>query len=81
MAATERAASMREISALVGDIEAEKLEAIRASGASVAEIEQALAWAAGESDVLGDEDHRLAGPIGQVYAILLTEQPDGDRER
>jgi hypothetical protein len=73
-----RPAKLHEIRAMVGDIEAAKLEAILATGASEAEIEQALAWAAGETDVMGDLERPLSGPVAEVYEILASELPPTD---
>ena len=49
---------------MVGDLEAAKLEAILAAGATPGQIEQAMTWAAGESAVIGGElTQPLAGPV------------------
>jgi hypothetical protein len=73
-------AKLHEITELLGDIEAAKAEAILATGASLAEIEQAEAWAAGETDVMGDLQRPLRGPVAAVYEILSTEEPLDDRD-
>jgi hypothetical protein len=73
-----RPPSLREIRALVGDIEAAKLEAILATGATPAEIEQALSWTAGATDVMGDLQRPLRGPVAAVYEILASELPPAD---
>ena len=75
-----RPASLAEIRALVGDIEAAKLEAILATGATAAEVEQALAWAADETDVMGDLQRPLSGPVAAVYDVLASELPSADDE-
>ena len=72
----QRPATLAEIRGIVGDVEAAKLEAILATGATPGQIEEAMAWAAGESDVLGGELERpLAGPVAVVYEILASELP------
>lgn len=73
-----RPATLHEIREIVGDIEAAKLEAILATGATPAQIEQALAWAAGETDVMGDLERPLTGPVAAVYEILASELPPTD---
>jgi hypothetical protein len=73
-------AKLHEITELLGDIEAAKMEAILATGATLAEIEEAEAWAAGESDVLGDLERRLSGSVAAVYEILRTEEPRDERD-
>jgi hypothetical protein len=78
---TGRPATLHEITAILGDIEATKAEAIRATGASVAEIEEAQAWAAGESDVMGGDLARpRRGAVAAVFDILSTEEPLDDRD-
>jgi hypothetical protein len=72
----QRAATLAEIRQMVGDVEAAKLEAILATGATPGQIEEAMAWAAGESDVMGGDLARpLAGPVAAVYEILAGELP------
>ena len=74
-----RRATLAEIREMVGDVEAAKLEAILATGATPGEIEQAMAWVAGESDVMGGELERpLSGPVAAVYEILASELPPLD---
>lgn len=73
-------ATLQEIIALLGDVEAAKAEAILATGATSTEIEEAQAWADGESDVLGNQRRQLSGPVAAVYEILSTEEPPDDRD-
>lgn len=78
---TRQPAKLHEITEILGDIEAAKAEAILATGATVAEIEEARTWAAGESDVLGgDLERSLSGPVAAVFEILSTEEPLDDRD-
>lgn len=78
---TRRPATLREITEILGEIEAAKAEAIRATGASAAEIEEARAWAGGESDVMGGDLARpLSGAVAAVFDILSTEEPLDDRD-
>ena len=72
----QRPATLVEIRDMVGDVEAAKLEAILATRATPGQIEEAMAWAAGESDVMGGELERpLSGPVAAVYEILVSELP------
>jgi hypothetical protein len=78
---TRQPATLREITEILGEIEAAKAEAILATGATVAEIEEARAWAAGESDVMGGDLARpLGGAVAAVFDILSTEEPLDDRD-
>ena len=72
-------ATLPEIREMVGDVEAAKLEAILATRATPGQIEEAMAWAAGESDVMGGDLQRpLSGPVATVYEILASELPPLD---
>jgi hypothetical protein len=73
-------AKLHEIMDLLGDIEAAKAEAILATGATLAEIEEAQAWASGESDVLGDLKRPPSGAVAEVYDVLSSEEPLDDRD-
>ncbi|MEM7025553.1 MAG: hypothetical protein AAF637_23665 [Pseudomonadota bacterium] len=73
-------AKLHEIIELLGDIEATKAEAILATGASMAEIEQAQAWVAGEGDALGEAERSLSGRVAEVFDILDSEGPLDDRD-
>ncbi len=77
--AGSRGATLQEIIALLGNIEAAKAEAILTTGATLPEIEQALAWADGESDVMGEMERPLSGRIASVYEILRAEEPEDER--
>jgi hypothetical protein len=41
---------------------------------TVEELEVALAWAAGESDVMGKERHPLSGKTAELYDILMADE-------
>jgi len=77
---TRQPAKLHKITELPSDIEAAKAEAILATGATVAQIEQAQVWAAGESDVMGNLERPLSGVVAAVYEILSTEEPLDDRD-
>jgi len=66
--------SHEEIRRLCGDVPDEKMVRILASGASVEDLEIALAWAAGESDVMGKERHALSGVAAELYDILAGDE-------
>jgi hypothetical protein len=67
---------MREdISRILGELDEARIAALVATGASVAEVEEAAAWMAGESDVMGAELERpLAGVVAQLCAILAADE-------
>ena len=72
-------ATLQEIMGLVGDIGAAKAEAILTTGATIPEIEQALAWADDESDVMGEMERPLCGRTASVYELLRTEELEDER--
>jgi hypothetical protein len=79
-ATTQRPATLGEIRRMVGDdAEAAKLESILATGATPPQIEEAMTWVAGASDVMGGDLQRpLSGPVAAVYQILASELPPLD---
>jgi hypothetical protein len=75
----QRPATLAEIRQMVGDVDAAKLEAILATGATLGQIGEAMAWVSGASDVMGGELERpLSGPAAAVYEILASELPPLD---
>lgn len=64
----------RQVAAIVGPIADAKATAIIATGATLSELEQAVAWASGESDVMGKLHRRVSPTVGAVYDILTAEE-------
>jgi hypothetical protein len=65
---------------LCGDLDDGKGAAIIESGATIAEIEEAVAWSRGEDDLMGDERKRLTGRVADVCDILTRDEyPEDDR--
>jgi hypothetical protein len=50
------------------------------TGATHVEVEQALAWAADATDVMGDLQRPLRGPVAAIYDVLSSELPRADDE-
>jgi hypothetical protein len=64
-----------DVTHILGELDEARIAAILATGASVAELEEAAAWMAGESDVMGSELERpLAGVVAQVCEILAADE-------
>jgi hypothetical protein len=78
--AAGRPATLSEIVALIGEVEPAKAEAILATGATTAEIEQALAFAADQREDVAVLRAPQSSPVAAVYAILATELADDERE-
>jgi hypothetical protein len=61
----------QDVRDIVGALDDAKIAAILATSANTEELEEAMAWASGESDVMGLE-RPLASVVGQLYDILMT---------
>lgn len=68
------AVTAEQIIDIVGPLTDARVMAIIATGATIEEIEEAAAWAEGESDVMGDLRIRAAAPVAAVYEILTAEE-------
>lgn len=71
-----------QVLALVGDLEDAKIAEILRTGATARDLDEAIAWAESESDVMGEMEKRLGEPASHVYRILMTRkevEPDRDR--
>ena len=67
-----------QIAEIVGDIDDMRAAEIIAMGATIEELEEAVAWAARESDVMGDLRLRGSPVVGKVYDLLTAEEKLGD---
>lgn len=83
--ATDKAASgltHDQVVALVGDLEDAKVAEILSTGATLRDLEEAIAFAEAETDVMGEMERRLGEPATHIYRILMTRketEPDRDR--
>lgn len=66
--------SYDELVRLVGELEPERLAEIEQLQATIAEIEDAVAYAAGEDDVMGEARIPLIGRVAEVYEIITADQ-------
>ena len=66
---------------LLGDISDDKVVEILETGASLEQLEEAAAWLAGESDVMGEERLPLTGAAAKVYDIIARDElPERERD-
>ena len=72
--------SYEDVRHLCGDVADWKVSAILATGATLDEINAAIAWDAGEDDIMGEERRPLTGPAAAVYDILVADEEFGDEE-
>jgi hypothetical protein len=76
-----RSLTPQDVRDIVGDLDDARIAAILAIGANAEELEEAMAWASGESDVMGDLERPLTGAVAQLYDILMTgEEFPEDRD-
>jgi len=79
---TARAAAFDagEIRRQCGDILDWQVEAILESGAGAEDVGAALAWMAGQDDVMGEARRPLAGTAAEVYEILAAGEAFDDED-
>ena len=70
-----------DVVALVGDLGDAKVAQILATGATAGDLDEAIAWAEEESDVMGKLGKRLSGRAAKVYDILMTRKPPLESDR
>jgi len=63
-----------DVRGLCGDILDWKVQAILATGGSVADLEAALAWANGLDSVMLDAERPLAGAAAQMYDLIIADE-------
>lgn len=68
-----RPVTLADVARLVGDLDNEVLVSIIETGATYAEVEQAVTWAEGKAEQLGKEGHPLIGAAAMVYDILIRD--------
>ncbi len=70
--------SHETVARIAGEVSDAKAVAIIASGASWDELEQAVAWANLEDDVMGKQRRPLTGIVAELYEILTADEADED---
>jgi hypothetical protein len=74
--AAKIAASAAEIRAIVGDIDDATVVSIRDTGATAAEVLEALQWTDADEELGSELGHARGGPAGRVYEILQSLEPE-----
>ena len=70
-----------DVRRICGDVVDSTVEAIIETGATLEELEEAIAWASGEDDVMGEERKPLTGRAAEVYDILAADEEFAEDER
>lgn len=71
-------ATRDDIESTLGEMDTEKLMAILALGPSVADVQQAAVWLAGDADVLSGRS-LLKGAAGEIVTILTADEEEEPR--
>ena len=66
-----------DVRRLCGDILDWKVDAILASGATIGDVEVAMAWVTGGDDVMGEARAPLSGAAARVYDLLASDEDFG----
>ncbi|HLI13321.1 MAG TPA: hypothetical protein VKY65_17140 [Alphaproteobacteria bacterium] len=69
-----------EIVTITGPIEPVKIAEIMAAQPQRKELEEAVAWAAGDSDSMGKLRRPLVGTVAHLYEILTAERGSDEPE-
>lgn len=67
-------ATASDVLEVLGPMSDDRVAAVLETGATVRQIEEAAAWATGESDVMGELRRPVAGPVAAVYEILTADE-------
>lgn len=70
----DRELTRSDVAHALGDDEDTAIAQIMALGPTYGEFHTALAWALGESDVMGEERKALDGKARQIYEILAADE-------
>lgn len=72
--------SYEELVRLVGELEPERLAEIERLQATINEIEEAVAYASGEDDIMGEARIPLMGRTAEVYEIITADEATDDEQ-
>jgi hypothetical protein len=81
MNSTTRSATASEIIEIVGHLDDGVIARILATGASPAEVLEAFTWATADDQIGTELRHTRHGVAGEVYEILMQEEPDPEELR
>ncbi len=69
-----QALTYQEIVKITGPIDPAKIAGIMAARPTAEELEEAVVWAVGASDVMGQLRRPLAGTVARLYDILTADR-------
>jgi hypothetical protein len=69
-------ASGEDLKRILGDIDKSRVIEILALKPTLAEVEEAAAYASGDGDIQGKSGHSLTGVVAQIVDILAADDED-----
>lgn len=69
-------ATRKDVQQNLGDMDDTRALAILELHPSVTQIEEALAWATGQGDILGRENRPLEGVVAETFDILTADEEE-----
>ena len=81
MSSTLQSATASEIIAIVGHLDDSVIARILATGATATEVLEAVIWATADDQIGTELRHGRSGIAGEVYEILMQEEPDPEELR
>ncbi len=76
---SRQAATAAEIRPMIGDADDAVISSIMRTGASAAEVLQAVQWFRGGGGLEDEAGHEPHGAVRAVYEILQSEEPQEDQ--
>ncbi len=71
-------AAASDILQICGKLTDARVAAILAIGATIEQVEEAAAWASGESDVMGQLRRPVSGPVAEIFDVLTADELYGE---
>jgi hypothetical protein len=68
-----KAIDQHELKTIVGNIDETQLVEILKLQPTLAELEEAVAWASGDGDIVGREGHTMTDKVSAIVDILTAE--------
>ncbi len=68
-----------DIAHSVAHLDDVKAAEVIAAGATVRDLDEAIAWAAGESDAMGELGHPLSSVTALIYDVLTAAEEPEDK--
>jgi len=81
MNSTLQSATASDIIEIVGHLDDGVISRILATGATPAEVLEAFTWATADDQIGTELRHGRSGVGGEVYEILMQEEPDPEELR